>query len=79
MEEKEIHLIKKVSKELGMTYKELGEEIGYSDSMLRQSVSKNKISSQLEKVLRVYLKMRRLEQKIKDDKKVKEMIKTFLN
>ena len=62
-----------------MTYKELGEEIGYSDSMLRQSVSKNKISSQLEKVLRVYLKMRRLEQKIKDDKKVKEMIKTFLN
>jgi len=47
--------------------------------MLRQSVSKNKISSQLEKVLRVYLKMRRLEQKIKDDKKVKEMIKTFLN
>jgi len=79
LEEKEIHLVKKVSKELGMTYKELGEEIGYSDSMLRQSVSKNKISSQLEKVLRVYLKMRRLEQKIKDDKKVKEMIKTFLN
>ncbi len=36
-----MHLVKKVSKELGLTYKELGEEIGYSESMLRQAVSRN--------------------------------------
>jgi len=41
-EEENIHLIKRVSKELGLTYKELGEEIGYSEGNLRKSVSQNR-------------------------------------
>ncbi len=39
-----MHLVKKVSKQLGMTYRELGEIIGYSESNLRQAVYKNVLS-----------------------------------
>ena len=76
-EKKEIHLVKKVSKELGLTYKELGEEIGYSESILRQSVSKSKISSQLKRVLELYMETIKLKQEKKETEKMKDLIKTF--
>ena len=72
-----MHLVKKVSKELGLTYKELGEEIGYSESMLRQSVSKNKLSSQLKRVLELYLETVKLKQEKEETEKMKSLIKTF--
>ena len=78
LEENEIHLVKKVSKELGLTYKELGEEIGYSESMLRQSVSRNTISSQLQKVLELYIKTIRLEQELNKTEEVKDVLRAFL-
>ena len=78
LEEKEMHLVKKVSKELGLTYKELGEEIGYSESMLRQSVSRNTISSQLQKVLELYIKTIRLEKELKKTETVKDVLRSFL-
>ena len=78
MEEKEVHLVKKVSKELGLTYKELAKEIGYSESMLRQAVSKNLLSSQLEKVIELYLKNHELEKEINKIEAFKDYIKSFL-
>ncbi|CAA6807982.1 MAG: Unknown protein [uncultured Sulfurovum sp.] len=78
LEEKEVHLVKKVSKELGLTYKELGEEIGYSESMLRQSVSKNTISSQLQKVLELYIKTIKLEKELNKTEEVKDVLRSFL-
>ena len=61
LEEKEVHLVKRVSKELGMTYKELAEKIGYTESNLRKSVSQNKISLQLEKAIKLYIRILELE------------------
>ena len=61
-----------------MTYKELGEEIGYSESMLRQSVSRNTISSQLEKVLNLYIKTIKLEKELKKTEAVKDVLRDFL-
>ncbi|CAA6802948.1 MAG: Unknown protein [uncultured Sulfurovum sp.] len=78
LEEKEVHLVKRVSKELGLTYKELGEEIGYSESMLRQSVSKNTISSQLQKVLELYIKTIKLEKELNKTEEVKDVLRSFL-
>ena len=78
MEEKEIHLVKKVSKELGLTYKELAERIGYTESNLRKSVSQNKISYQLEKAIKLYLRILELEQKLEDSEKSKREIKDNL-
>ena len=77
MEEKEIHLVKKVSKELGLTYKELGEEIGYSESTLRKSVSENRITIQLKKAIELYLKTLKFEESQKEIEKIKDNIRTL--
>jgi predicted transcriptional regulator len=77
LEKKEIHLVKKVSKELGLTYKELGEEIGYSESTLRKSVSENRITLQLEKAIELYLKTLEFEKDRKEMEKIKDNIRTL--
>ena len=79
MEEKEeIHLVKRVSKELGLTYKELGEEIGYSESNLRGSVSQNKLSTQLKKAIELYIKTIKLENKLNETEGLKDSLRAFL-
>ena len=77
MEEKEVHLVKRVSKELGLTYKELAEEIGYSESILRQSVSKNKLTNQLKRAIELYEETVKLKQEREETEKMKKLIKTF--
>ena len=83
MEKKEVHLIKRVSKELGITYKELAENIGYTESNLRKSVSQNKISSQLEVAIKLYIRILELEEKLENSEKskiaIKENLKTLMN
>ena len=78
LENEEVHLVKKVSKELGMTYKELGEEIGYSEGNLRRSVSTNQISLQLKKAIELYLEIVKLKKKEENTAQVKEILKTFI-
>jgi uncharacterized tellurite resistance protein B-like protein len=77
LENEEVHLVKRISKELGLTYKELGEEIGYSESILRQSVSKNKLTSQLKRALELYEETVKLKKEKKETEKMKALIKTF--
>ena len=78
MEEKEVHFIKNVSKELGLTYKELGEEIGYSEGTLRRCVSKNELSSQLRKALELYLEIVKLKKSKEKIAKTKELLTTLI-
>jgi ribosome-binding protein aMBF1 (putative translation factor) len=78
LEKEEMHLVKKVSKELGLTYKELGEEIGYSESNLKRSVSTKQISSQLEKAIELYLKIIKLEQEINRVENLKSTLKELI-
>ena len=79
LEEKEMHLVKKVSKELGLTYKELGEKIGYTEANLKRSVSTNQLSKQLETSIELYLKTIKLEKEIEDTNQLKKLMNTFLN
>ena len=79
LEEKEIHLVKRVSKELGITYKELADNIGYTEANLKRSVSTNQLSKQLETAIQLYLKTIKLEQEIEDTNQLKKLINTFLN
>ena len=53
----DLHLIKRVCKKLNISYKELGEAIGYGDGSLRKSVSENKISHQLYKSIELYIEL----------------------
>ena len=79
MEEKEeIHLVKRVSKELGLTYKELGEKIGYSEGALRGAVSKNQLSEQLKKALELYLEITKLKESKEKIEKTKALLSTLL-
>ena len=78
MEEKEVHLVKKVSKELGLTYKELGERIGYSESSLRKTVSNNTLSSQLKTAIELYLDNLKLKEEIDELEDFKSTFRTFL-
>ena len=79
LEEKEVHLVKKVSKELGLTYKELGEKIGYSESNLRRSVSTNQLSVQLEKALELYLENAKFKEKEKENKELKDILRALIS
>ena len=79
LEEKEVHLVKRVSKELGLTYKELGDEIGYSESNLRRSVSTNQLSLQLKKALELYLENAKLKKKEKESKELKDILKALIS
>ena len=78
MEKKEIHLVKRVSKELGLTYKELGEKIGYSESSLRKTVSNNTLSFQLKTAIQLYLDNLQLKQEIDELEDFKNTFRTFL-
>jgi len=78
LEKKEIHLVKKVSKELGLTYKELGEKIGYSEGNLRRSVSKNQLSVQLKKAIELYLEIVKLKESEEKIKKAKALLEILL-
>ena len=75
MAEKEVHLVKRVSKELGLTYKELGEEIGYSESTLRKSVSEDRLTQQLKKAIELYLRTLEFEKDRKEIESIKENIR----
>ena len=79
MEKKEVHLVKRVSKELGLTYKELGEEIGYSESNLRRSVSTNQLSLQLKKALELYLENAKFKQKEQETKELKDILRALIS
>jgi hypothetical protein len=79
LEGKEIHLVKRVSKELGLTYKELGEAIGYSESNLRKSVSENRLSVPLQKVIELYLENQKVKNLREERERLKDILSTFLS
>jgi len=78
LEEKEIHLVKRVSKELGLTYKELGERIGYTEGNLKRAVHDNRTTAQLEKAIELYLKNLKLEEQLNEVDAMKRQFKTFM-
>ena len=78
LEKEEEHLVKKVCKELGLTYKELGEQIGYGEGNLKNSVFKNQVSKQLQKAIELYLENLKLKQKIERTNQLQVLLKTFI-
>ncbi|PAF46554.1 hypothetical protein BKH46_07370 [Helicobacter sp. 12S02634-8] len=76
-QEKEPNLIKKTAKELGLTYRELGEAIGYTEGTLKTASSTNSVSPQIEKAICLFLENRELKQKIKIIQSFKEMLNTL--
>jgi hypothetical protein len=78
LEEKDKNLIKETCVKLGLTYKELGEKIGYSEANLKSSVSRNQVSKQVETSIYLYLQTIELQKEIDGTKSFKQSLKDFL-
>ncbi|TLE00984.1 transcriptional regulator [Helicobacter muridarum] len=62
MDKKSDNLIKKTCKELGLTYRELGEKIGYSEEAISKAARTDKISIPMQKACEMFLKIKELEE-----------------
>lgn len=60
------HFVRKISKLLKLTYKELADLTGYSEGAFRNAVNKNELSAPMEKSLQMLLKISKLEREIQD-------------
>ena len=74
---KKDNLIKKTCKEFGLTYRELGEAIGYSESALNNASRQDKISEPMQKSLEMFSKINLLEKEIQNQNDFKEALRRF--
>ena len=73
------NIVKRVCKELGLTYKELGEHIGYSEGAIKTAAASGKISEPMQKAIELYLKNLELEKELQEAKQIKETLKRWLS
>ena len=77
----EENIIKKTCKELGLTYKQLGELIGYSGDSLNTMSKKSdeELSTPLKKAIELYLETLELKKQLQNTEMLKSAIKTLLS
>ena len=73
------NIVKQVCKELGLTYKELAEKIGYSESAIKMAASAGKISEPLKKAIELYLETLQLKKDLEKANQIKETLKEWLS
>ena len=72
------NIVKKVCKELGLTYKQLGEKIGYSENAV-SNAARGKVSLQMQKAIELYLKNLELENKLQKCENLRNSLKDFIS
>lgn len=72
------NLIKATCKELGLTYKQLGEAIGYGEGAIKNSASTGNISEPMAHAIKMYKRILELEREISDSETLKENLKKWL-
>ena len=72
------NMIKKVCKDLDITYKTLALEIGYKPDTINKSASTDKISEQIQKAIEMYLENLRLKHELRHFNLMKETLKNIL-
>ena len=78
MNEKTENIVKVTAKRLGMTYKQLGEEIGYSEGALRNAATADNVSDQITKAIDLFLKVKELENKMQTIENFKQNLRDLL-
>lgn len=78
MSDKEMNLIKKTAKELGMTYKELGEAIGYTEGAIKNAIATDNVSSPMAYAIKMYCHILELEDKVQKSEVFKQHLRDFL-
>ncbi len=69
------NIIKQVCKELNLTYKQLGELIGYSESAINNASRQEKISEPLKKAIELYNENLKLKNELQDFRTLKDILK----
>lgn len=75
----EDNIIKSACIEQKLTYQQLADAIGVSESSLRSSVSTNKVSKQVEKSIEMYLRIAYLEKELEKTNLIKSTLKSWLS
>ena len=68
------NIVKQTAKELGMTYKELGEAVGVSEGTIKR-LATGEVTQQIEKSLEMLLKIKHLEKEQEDIQNFKMLLK----
>ena len=69
------NIIKRTCKELGLTYKQLGEAIGYKPDTVNMSVATGKVSDPMQRAIELYLENLELKKQLKDYNQLKELLR----
>lgn len=73
------NIIKATCIEQRLTYQQLADAIGVSESSLRSSVSTNKVSKRVKRSIEMYLKIIHLEKELEKSNTIKAALKSWLN
>lgn len=74
----DINPIKNTCKELNLTYKQLGEAIGYGEGAIKNSASTGNVSEPMAHAIKMYKRILELERDVADSEAVKENLKRWL-
>jgi len=70
----ESNIVKEVCQELGITYKQLSEEIGYSEPAIKKAIANNNVSEPMKKAISLFLDIKDLKKQLKDYEVLKSAI-----
>ncbi len=76
-DEENINIVKRVCKELGFTYKQLGEKIGYSEGAVNNS-SRNKVSKSMTKAIELYIETVSQKKELNKLENLKDILKSLI-
>lgn len=74
----EKNIVKRVCKELGLTYKQLGEAIGYSEAAVKAAIAKNEISEPMRKAIELYKETLNLKKELDKLESLKIILKELV-
>lgn len=80
MTDKTENIIKRVCGELGLTYKQLAEEIGYSEDAIKKAASPiAEISKPMQKAIELLMLNKGLALEVEEHKQLKQLLKKFID
>lgn len=73
------NIVKRVCKELGLTYKQLGEAIGLSEGSIKRLATSDEINTQAVKSCEMLLEIKNLKEQLSNTQTLKTALKTLLD
>lgn len=74
----ELNIVKATAKRLGMTYRQLGEAVGYSEGAIKTAASTDTLSEPLKKAIELYLENLALKKELEACNTLKSALKTLI-